>query len=138
MSDKPGAAAVLYAMDLGRMRAFYEAVLGWEVVHAGDDHAILETAAFQLILQAIPASIAETIESASPPERRTETPIKLVFPIDSIREARDAAAAHGGELDAPEREWRFRTDRVCDGHDPEGNVVQFRERMAPSSGSSEE
>ena len=29
-----------------------------------------------------------------------------------------------------EREWEFDGDRVCDGHDPEGNVLQLRERVA--------
>jgi hypothetical protein len=26
-----------------------------------------------------------------------------------------------------EREWRFEDAKVCDGHDPEGNVFQLRQ-----------
>ncbi len=38
------------------------------------------------------------------------------------------AHLHGGEVFPPEREWNFQGYRVCDGMDPEGNVVQFRQR----------
>ena len=30
-------------------------------------------------------------------------------------------------VDPVETEWTFGLVRVCDGHDPEGNVVQFRQ-----------
>ena len=63
------------------------------------------------------------------PVRRADTPIKLVFTVASIEAARVLAAARGGQIDLPEREWQFREFRVCDGHDPEGNVVQLRERV---------
>ena len=41
----------------------------------------------------------------------------------------DRAARFGGELDPPKHEWEYRGYRVCDGLDPEGNIVQFREQM---------
>ena len=34
----------------------------------------------------------------------------------------------GGAIKPPEAEWEARGFRAVDGHDPEGNVVQFRER----------
>ena len=39
----------------------------------------------------------------------------------------ESAARHGGALDPTAREWQFQSQRVCDGHDPEGNVIQLRE-----------
>lgn len=121
---KPG--AVLYAKDVARVRAFYEHALGLEVVDVGADHVVLEAAAFQLVIIEIPRALAASVAIDDPPRRRTETPIKLVFPVGRIAETRDAALRSGGELNPPEREWDFNGCRVCDGRDPEGNVVQVR------------
>ena len=63
---------------------------------------------------------------SDPPVRREETPIKLVLPVRDLGGARTAAAALGGVVDGPEREWEFQGHRVVDGHDPEGNVFQVR------------
>jgi hypothetical protein len=38
------------------------------------------------------------------------------------------AAARGGRVLPVDREWEFAAHRVCDGVDPEGNVVQLRSR----------
>jgi predicted enzyme related to lactoylglutathione lyase len=129
MSDQPGAGAVVYAKDLARVSAFYAGVPGFTVAHSEADHVVLESPAMQLVIVAIPEHIAATIEVAEPPVRRTETPIKLVLAVASIDDMRAAAESRGGQLNPPEREWQFRGFRVCDGHDPEGNVVQFRERV---------
>jgi catechol 2,3-dioxygenase-like lactoylglutathione lyase family enzyme len=129
MSDQPDTGAIVYAKDLARVGAFYAGVPGFRVAHSEPDHVVLESPALQLVIVAIPEHIAESIAVADPPVRRTDTPIKLVFPVPSIEAVRAAAASRGGELDPPEREWQFQGFRVCDGHDPEGNVVQFRERV---------
>jgi predicted enzyme related to lactoylglutathione lyase len=122
------AGAVLYAKNLGRVKAFYEAVLSLNLEHAEDDYVVLASPAFQLVILKAPEHIARSIEIENPPRRRTETPIKLVFEVPSISAARAIAHQHGGELLPPEREWNFQGCRVCDGQDPEGNVVQFRQR----------
>jgi len=122
------AGAVLYAKNLALVKAFYEAVLSLNVEHAEKDHVVLASPAFQLVILKVPEHIASSIEIESPPRRRTETPIKLVFEIPSISAARAIAHLHGGELLPPEREWNFQGYRVCDGQDPEDNVVQFRQR----------
>jgi hypothetical protein len=36
-------------------------------------------------------------------------------------------AGAGGELNPPDKEFAARGFRACDGHDPEGNVLQLRE-----------
>ena len=119
------AGAVIYAKDIARVSAFYQAVTTLDVTHAEKGHIELRAGGFQLIVVAMRADIADSIEITAPPERRTDTALKLVLPVTSIAAAREAAARFGGELDAPDREWSFQGHRVCDGHDPEGNVAQF-------------
>lgn len=120
-------AAVVYAKDLVRVSAFYATVAGLAVAERDDDFVVLESPGCQLVVVAIPPHIAADIRLASPPVRREDAAVKLAFVVPSIDAARPAVAGLGGELDPPEREWRFRGCRVCDGHDPEGNVIQLRE-----------
>ena len=62
----------------------------------------------------------------SPPILREDTPIKLVFVVADIAAARASAAERGGSVNPVEHEWLFEGAKVCDGHDPEGNVFQLR------------
>lgn len=128
MPSEAKLAAVLYAKELPRMAAFYAGVCGLGLDRTEADHMLLSSAALQLSLVQIPAHIAADIHIDAPPRRREETPIKLAFHVPRIAAARVAAPALGGVIDAPEREWLFQGYKVCDGHDPEGNVVQLRER----------
>ena len=121
------AGAVLYAKDVDRVAAFYAEVAGLTVRHAEPAHAALESSGFELVIVRIPEALARTIAIESPPVRRESTPIKLVFRVPSLGTARAAAARLGGALNPEEREWRYEGRRVCDGHDPEGNVFQLRE-----------
>jgi hypothetical protein len=82
---------------------------------------------FQLVILAVPRHIAASIEIADPPSRREQAPVKLVFFVPSISALRETAAHLGGALNQPTQEWQFQGHSVCDGHDPEGNVIQFRE-----------
>ena len=97
------------------------------VGHSESKYIILERDNFQLTVVAASPQIAASIHITSPPKRREDAAVKLVFPVPSLAAARAAARALGGELNAPEQEWNFQNSRVCDGHDPEGNVIQFRE-----------
>ena len=129
MQDIDKAGAVIYAKDLRRLSRFYAEVLGLSTVEEAEDHIVLQSTAFELVVVAIPAHIAQQISVASPPVRREGTPIKLWFAVPGIDRVRECAARHGGELNAPERTWRFNGYLVCDGHDPEGNVFQVRELL---------
>ena len=120
--------AVIFAKDFERVARFYEGLLTLNVVHAERDHLVLESEAMQLVIHAVPPRIAESIVIASPPERRMDTAIKLFFTVPSIAAARLSAAALGGELNPPDKVWEARGFRACDGHDPEGNVIQVREK----------
>ena len=133
MIDSVQAGAVLYAKDMARMCDFYARVAGLRAVHAEHDHVVLESPRFQLVVVAIPAPLATTIRTTTPPRRREDCALKLVLAVASIAAARAAALPAGGKLDDPEHEWRFCGARVCDGHDPEGNVVQFRESAGGSA-----
>lgn len=118
--------AVLFVTDVPRITTFYAAVTGLAVTETGDGWARLGSGAFELVVHGIPPHIAETFTISTPPQRREDAAIKLIFPVASIADARATAARLGGELNAPDREWALGSMRVCDGHDPEGNVFQLR------------
>jgi predicted enzyme related to lactoylglutathione lyase len=123
----PHAAAVVYAKNLKRVAEFYARVADLSLNQAAEDHVVLASDAFQLVVVQIPKHLAEAIEVEEPPVRRTRTPIKLVFFVKSIAAARDVANSEAGALNPPDAEWLFEGSRVCDGHDPEGNVFQLRQ-----------
>ncbi len=119
---------VLYAKDLAILQAFYQGVFQLEIEQSELDHVVLGSSTLQLVIVQLPASIASTIHIADPPVRRTQTPVKLVFDVESISAARGAVLNLRGGIDPTESEWIFQGQRVCDGHDSEGNVVQFQQR----------
>ena len=125
---RPG--AVIYAHNVSELHLFYEKVFALKATARESDHVVLSAAAFQLVIVAIPARIAQTITVERPPKLRDQTPIKIMFGVTSINAVRSAARALGGNVLAPEREWEFDGNRVCDGNDPEGNVLQLIERLA--------
>lgn len=129
MSNLPKPGAVLYAKDLPRVAQFYVGVADLAVVHSEAEFIVLESPAQQLVFHGIPKHIADTIVISLPPARREDTAVKLVFPVASIAEARSRALGLSGELNSSAEEFEFRGFRICDGHDPEGNVAQFRELM---------
>ena len=127
MSNIHKSGAVLFAKDPQRLAAFYQALAGMKVTHSGSDIIVLESPGQQLLVHPIPAKIARGIDITVPPKRRTQAAVKLVFAVKSIAEVRALAPTLGGALNPPERMFEARGFRACDGHDPEGNVIQFRE-----------
>jgi|ERR1700712_1640195 len=127
MSDDLKAGAVLFAQNLPRVAKFYAELVPMTITLAGSDLIVLESKHFQLVVHLVPKRIAKANPITSPPARRTNVAAKLIFPVASIAEARAKAPSLGGELDPPNKEFEARGFRACDGHDPEGNVVQFRE-----------
>ena len=123
--DGAGMSLVVYAKDVPRVSAFYAAVLGVSAEHPDPTYAVLDGDHWQLVVQAIPPAYADEITIGDPPELREDTPVKPVFPVSRIAAAREQAAAHGGGIAAPDREWTFRRSLRCDGFDPEGNVLQL-------------
>lgn len=119
--------AVLYAKDLDRLVEFYSSVAGIEPQSVEKRFAVLGVRPSQFVILRIPKRIADTIDFATPPEPREDTPLKLVFGVEDIARARRRAAELGGAVNAAEREWKFEGAKVCDGCDPEGNVFQVRQ-----------
>ncbi|MGH8227187.1 MAG: VOC family protein [Steroidobacteraceae bacterium] len=116
---------MLYAKDLERLAAFYSAVAGLQITSRQESFCVLGSPSAQLMIVQIPTQIAATIAIETPPIRRERASIKLVFSIENLEESRAKAAELGGELNPSNREWEFEGAKVCDGHDPEGNVFQL-------------
>jgi catechol 2,3-dioxygenase-like lactoylglutathione lyase family enzyme len=127
MSGEPRSGAVLYVKDLDRIVAFYTDALGFKTMGRDEEHVRLESAAFQLVVLRMPSRIAATIQITVPPARRANMPVKLVFFVPSIAAVRASAPGLGGILNGAGKEWVFNGCKVCDGIDPEGNVIQLRE-----------
>lgn len=132
MAALPKPSAVVFAKDVARLAEFYAQTAGLTPLETGTAHVVLDGAMLQVVVHGIPPTIAARIEIAVPPLRREDTPIKLCLPVASLADARRAAALFGGQVDAPGQEWEARGFRACDGFDPEGNVVQFREAAGAS------
>jgi predicted enzyme related to lactoylglutathione lyase len=118
--------AVLYAKDLPRLLDFYSAVASLQVETIAENFAVLGQQHSQLVIVQIPKRIAQSITIETPPVRREDVPIKLVFAVVDIVAARNSAAERGGAVKPADREWAFEGSKVCDGYDPEGNVFQLR------------
>lgn len=136
MSDNIASGAVIYTADCDRLAAFYITVIGFRECERKPDYVVLEDVAVQLVLlrtdDATHAAAAEAAALARPADadpspRRSEAAIKPVFRVASIEAARAAATSVGGRINAARHEWRFGAYRVCDGLDPDGNVIQLRE-----------
>jgi catechol 2,3-dioxygenase-like lactoylglutathione lyase family enzyme len=113
--------AMILVKNMDRMTAFYRDGLGLRLVPETLNESWVEFDAggSSLALHAIPARIAKDIALANPPERRSHTPIKLVFATVDLAAARAHLMSHGAVMDEP---W---SSDACDGLDPEGNVFQI-------------
>ena len=101
-------------------------MLGLGEAHRDDDHILLESPGFQLVVHRIPDRSATAIQPAEPPTRRATAAFKPVFFVQSLERVRAIVSAHGGTMERRDQEWSFNGVAVCDAVDPEGNVIQFR------------
>jgi predicted enzyme related to lactoylglutathione lyase len=127
------AAAVLYVKDLRRMQSFYATCFDMDLTADAEDYCVLESGSLTLSLVVVPAPIAATIDVSVPPVRRDAIPIKLGFAVSSIEGLRPLVAQLGGWIDPTTTRWEFRGSVHCDGVDPEGNVLQLLEPIAPAT-----
>ena len=125
MSYESRTGGVLFANNLDRVATFYSVVLGLTEANRADDHILLESPGFQLVVHRITGG-GSAGDITTPPARRTSAAFKPVFFVPSISRLRGVAEAHGGVMEPAEQEWSFNGITVCDGLDPEGNVIQFR------------
>jgi predicted enzyme related to lactoylglutathione lyase len=130
------AAATIYAKALEPMVTFYATCLDLKAVDgAAGEYQVLESDSWTLSIVQVPPTVAASIILTAPPVRREATPLKLTFDVPSIEVVRSTMARLGGRADAMESAWEFRGFRHCDCVDPEGNVVQVRERILTAGGS---
>jgi predicted enzyme related to lactoylglutathione lyase len=123
------AALVVFSVDVRRLAAFYEAVLGADATSesAGDIRIVNDRE--EVVIHSIPEKIATTITVRVPPTAREDTPIKPIFDVASLETALDHVRAKGGVV----LDRTFTLDGLTrhDVLDPEGNVVQLRSPAAP-------
>lgn len=127
MTYQPLPGAVIFAKDVARLAAFYEQIFTLAVKYTAPDKVILETSSLLLVIHAIPASVANNITITEPPLIRENSALKLILPVANLAETRSKASALGGGLAPESMEWSAGSFNACDGFDPEGNVLQFRE-----------
>ena len=127
MSTQPKAGAVLFAKDVARLAAFYAQVLAVVPKHAHAEKVVIEAEDFLLVIHAVPPAAAATLEISAPPVLRENVPVKLFLPVRSLAQARLSTQQLGGGMKPADAEWSGPDFRACDGFEPEGNVVQFRE-----------
>jgi len=72
-------------------------------------------------------SSSSFIPCAASTAPRTDAYIKPFFSVPSLAEAREKAARLGGSLRPANEERTARGFRACEGFDPDGNLVQFRQ-----------
>jgi predicted enzyme related to lactoylglutathione lyase len=123
-SVKPKPSVVVFVADVRRVSTFYRELASMAVLIEDEGYAVMETEGFQVVIHRL---------SGEPPVTpaaihvREDSYVKVCLPVASIAAARALAAAHGGAIKPPQHEWEARGFRACDGHDPEGNVIQVRE-----------
>ena len=130
MSKLPKPSAVIFAKDPARVAQFYRRLFSMADILSDDQHIVLDSENFQLVIHSIPQTIADTVRITEPPAVRSNMPVKLCLPVASIAQARAAAPALGGSIQPPDQAWQSPSFRACDGYDPEGNVIQFRDAAA--------
>lgn len=118
---------VLFVSDVPGMTTFYRELGSMALLHQDDGHAVLQTGGVELVIHAIRGEPAPERQADGSVRVREDSYFKFCLPVASISEARVRASALGGGVKPAEHEWESRGFRACDGHDPEGNVLQVRE-----------
>lgn len=127
MANLVKSGAVIFAKDIDRVARFYEGAIPMTIVAQKDGVIRLENDTLQLVIHELPPAVAQQIVIGDPPAQRTQAAVKLVFAVDSLARVRKVAPGLGGGMKPTSSAFVWAGFRACDGHDPEGNQVQFRE-----------
>ena len=130
MTALPSPSVVLFVANVAAVAEFYRKLADMAVVHAATDHVVLEIAGLQLVVHALHGAPSAVEGDAGSVAVREDAYFKLCLPVTRIATARAQALAMGGAIGPVANEWQARAFRACDGHDPEGNVIQVRESAA--------
>lgn len=126
MQTLPPPSMVLFVSDVARVASFYAEVIGMQIRHQEASHTVLLTMGFELIIHAMYGDSSEPDSPDTQIMVREDAYSKLCLPVANIGKARDLAHRFGGFIKAVEHEWSDHGIVACDGHDPEGNVIQVR------------
>lgn len=124
---------VVFAKNKKRVSAFYRQTLSLRAEESESSHDLLRGGGYEIVVHAIPRKYASGIRIARPAVPREDRAFKPTFVVASLKAVRAAALKTGGYLKPAESTWHFRGCAVLDGWDPEGNVVQFKQRDAKRS-----
>ena len=117
---------VIFAKDVNRLSRFYQEVLHLMVSEDEKSHQLLQGQNVELVIHAIPESVAKSIDIQEPPSLRGFAAIKPAFYVDDLKVTTETVEGNGGLMNPLEDAWEIRGTRVLDGCDPEGNVIQFK------------
>lgn len=123
------AGLVVFAKSVKKLSAFYKSALGLEVQESARSHQLLRGNGYEVVVHAIPAKYAREIPIAKPPVLREDSAMKPSFVVPDLTELRLAVEQTGGCLKPEEMAWTFRGHKVLDGCDPEGNILQFKQKL---------
>ncbi len=128
-SQSGQAGLVVFAKSVKKLSAFYVRTLGLEVLESTRSHQLLGGNGNEVVVHAIPAKIAREITIAKPPVLREDSAMKPSFVVPDLQALRLAVMATGGWLKPQELAWTIRGHTVLDGCDPEGNILQFKQKL---------
>ncbi len=126
MTPAPTPSAVLFVSDVRHVTDFYRGVFAMERIDGDADHEVLQLEGFQLVIHRLRGASEPLKDADGKVIVREDAYVKLCLPVLSIDGARSRAAELGGFVKPVAHEWEARGFRACDGHDPEGNVIQAR------------
>jgi hypothetical protein len=122
--------SVIYAKDIRKVSEFYKRTLSLSVLEETINFIAVGDVDVEIIITKIPETLAKNIYSSIPPDVREKAMVKCSFLVEDLSHVQDEAVAAGGGTKPLAAAWRWRGQLHLDGHDPEGNVVQFRTRDA--------
>ena len=128
-SQSGQAGLVVFAKSVKKLSAFYVRTLGLEVLESTRSHQLLRGNGYEVVVHAIPAKIAREITIAKPPALREDSAMKPSFVVPDLKALRLAVVATGGWLKPEDMAWAIRGYTVLDGCDPEGNILQFKQKL---------
>ena len=112
---------VLWVSNLEKSVSFYKALFEDQHPYLSETFASVSNSNNEVLLHLLPE------QYRAEPTLGEENPIKPVFTLQNIDQARLAAGQNGGHIrrETSEHEpWRY-----SDGNDPDGHVIQIRERI---------
>lgn len=122
---------VVFAKNKRHLSAFYRQTLGLQAIEEKPSHDLLHGPGIEIVIHTIARQHAAGIQISQPPQVRQDIALKPTFVVPSLEAVRAAAEATGGWLKPQAQAWQIRGATVLDGHDPEGNVVQFKQLDKP-------